>query len=277
MTIDLHLHSHHSDGTWAPQDLVEHAVKLKMKVIALTDHDSTDGVREAIDVAAGRLEIIPGIEINTIWKDPDGAVQDVHILGYYIDVNNENLKQILKRQRQARVDHLEECINLISGAGVPLTREKVQEFAGAGAIGKAHITKAIVNVGGAVDIHEAYERFMVRSSPYYAQRRSVSPFEAVAAIVRAGGVASIAHPGKGEKIRSLILELKEHGMQAVEAYHRTHSGDTVRSYIRFAHVNGLMVTGGSDCHGPYEGYQSTMGSISIPKDVMRALSKSVVA
>lgn len=275
MSIDLHLHSHHSDGTWAPSDLVEHAVKLKMKVIALTDHDTTNGVQEALDAAAGRVEVIPGIEINTIWNDGDGNVQDVHILGYYIDVDNEHLKEVLKRQRQARVDHLEECIKLIAGAGVPLTREKVQEFAGAGAIGKAHITKAIVNVGGAVDIHEAYERFMVRGSPYYAQRRSVNPFEAVAAIVQSGGVASIAHPGKGEKIRSLILELKEHGMQSVEAYHRVHSGDTVRSYLRFAHRNGLIVTGGSDCHGPYEGYQSTMGSISIPKEVVRNLNKTV--
>ncbi len=277
MSYDLHLHSHHSDGTWAPSDLVEHAVKLKMKVIALTDHDTINGVQEAIDAAAGRLEIIPGIEINTIWTDADGVTQDVHVLGYYIDVHNEHLKEVLRRQRQARVDHLEECINLISSAGVALTKEKVQEFAGAGAIGKAHITKAIVDVGGAVDIHEAYERFMVRTSPYYAQRRSVSPFEAVNAIVQAGGVASVAHPGKGEKIRSLILELKQRGMQAVEAYHRTHSGETVRNYLRFAHRNGLMVTGGSDCHGPYEGYQSTMGSISIPKEVVRNLNKLVVA
>src|SRR5271155_2941540 len=103
MTIDLHLHTHHSDGSWSPSELVEYGVKMKMRCLAVTDHDTTAGIEEATLASQGRLEIIPGVEINTIWNDADGKYRDVHILGYFIDTNNQALKELLEKQREARI------------------------------------------------------------------------------------------------------------------------------------------------------------------------------
>ncbi|MFA6559291.1 MAG: PHP domain-containing protein, partial [Candidatus Obscuribacterales bacterium] len=207
--IDLHLHTHHSDGTWSPAELVEHAVKIGMKHIAISDHDTVCGIDEGLEAARGRLEIIPAIELNTIYKDEAGARHDVHILGYFIDKDNQDLAAAIAKQKAARAEHVLDCIELVRLAGVPITLEDVQECAGMGAIGKAHLTEAIVRAGGAPDLTSAYEKFMVRGSQFYADRKSISPFDAVSAIRAAGGIASIAHPGKEQHVIPLIEALKE--------------------------------------------------------------------
>src|ERR1700733_12794801 len=194
--IDLHLHTHHSDGTWSPRELVEHAVKIGMKHVAITDHDTVAGVSEAIDAAAGRLEVIPAVEINTVYNDDQGNGHDVHILGYFVDTQNTELGAVLARQKAARARHVLDCIELIATSGIHITLEDVQACAGMGAVGKAHITEAIVRAGGAEDLTAAYQKYMVRTSRFYAQRESVAPLEAVKAIKAAGGIPSIAHPGK---------------------------------------------------------------------------------
>ena len=271
--IDLHLHSHHSDGTWSPRDLVDHALKIGMKHIALTDHDTVAGVGEAIETAAGRLEIIPAVEINTIHHDEHGAY-DVHILGYFIDIESPELISVLDRQKAARAAHVLDCIELVSASGVAITLEDVQACAGKGAIGKAHLTEAIVRAGGAADLTAAYHKYMVRGSKYYAPRKSVAPVDAVRAIRAAGGIASIAHPGKEAHVIPLIEALIEAGLEGVEAYHRVHGLALLRKYVRFAHKRNLLVTGGSDCHGPYEEFASMMGQISLPPEILTALKKA---
>ncbi len=268
MQADFHLHTHHSDGTWSAKELVEHAVKIKLTHISITDHDTTSGISEGIDAAQGRLEIIPGVEINTIRREPDGTHKDVHILGYFIDRENKNLQNLLDRQRQARLDHVKKMVANLQNAGHPLTMEMLREKAGLGAIGKAHITQCMVECGMAEDLMEAYEKYVCKESTFYVRRESASPQEAIAAINAASGFASIAHPGKSPEMLEYILSLKREGLAAVEAFHRMHSVDVVRQYIRFAQRNSLIVTGGSDCHGPYKEYKATAGSISIPKDIV---------
>ncbi len=271
--FDLHLHSHHSDGTWSPYELVEHAVKIGMKTIALTDHDTVSGIDEAIVAAGGRLEIIPAIELNTIFCDDLGNSHDVHILGYFIDRENADLLSAITLQKQARAAHVLDCIKLVASAGVKITVESVQECAGQGAIGKAHLTEAIVRAGGAPDVTAAYEKFMVRGSKFYADRHSISPFAAVAAINAAGGVASIAHPGKEDYVIPLIESLRQAGLGGIEAYHRVHSPNLVEQYVEMARRLNLVVTGGSDCHGPFEEYASLMGSIVMPEEILSGLSR----
>lgn len=273
MTVDLHLHTHYSDGSWSPSALVEHAVKLRLKYIAVTDHDTICGIEEAIETAGDRLKVIPAVEINTIRMLPDGH-EDIHILGYFVDIENEELRDVLKKQQDARRRHLVECIRNINQAGVPISEAMVRERAGLGSIGRAHITMAVVDAGGAADLTEAYEKYMVKSSSCFARRESVAPDEAIKAIKAAGGVASIAHPGKAAHMRDVILELKEHGLDGIEAFHRIHSVDAVRHYIRFAHKHKMIVTGGSDCHGPYNDFAPTVGSISLPDEVLRNLLKA---
>jgi len=271
MTVDLHLHTLYSDGNWSPAELVEHAVELKLKHIAITDHDTMDGIAEAQAVAGNRLNIIPGVEINTVFCYPDGREQDVHILGYFLDKNNRELKALLRRQQEARLRLVEETIVMLAELGINLSLADVQASAGIGSIGRPHITKAIVEAGGAADVNDAYARFMQRESPHYVARKSVSPSEAVRAIRAAGGIASIAHPGKTDGIEKLILEMKAHGLQGVEAFHRGHSVEMIQHYIRFAHRNGLVYTGGSDCHGPYKEMPASIGTVSVPPEVISSL------
>lgn len=271
MQADLHLHTHHSDGTWSPAELVEHAVTLKLTHIAVTDHDTVAGIKPAIEAAAGRLTIISGVEINTVIPRDDGTNEDVHVLGYFIDTTDRPLNELLQRQRQARLDHIEAFRARLKEDGMDLPVEAIKRASGVGSIGKAHITQSIVDMGFAADINDAYKRFLTPGCPYYVRRRSVSPEEAIQAINRAGGIASIAHPGKKEHMPDLILRLKDSGLQAIEAFHRMHSVTLVRKYIRFANKNGLLITGGSDCHGPYREYPPSMGSINIPEDIVLKL------
>jgi 3',5'-nucleoside bisphosphate phosphatase len=271
-TIDLHLHTHHSDGTWSPAALVEHAVSMQMKHIAITDHDSIEGIAEAQDAALGRLEIIPGIEINTIYKHEDGKREDIHVLGYFIDPSNSSLRALLKRQLDARTQHVYDSINAVAALGIDITPQSVQKHAGIGSIGRANITMAIVEAGGAADVNEAWEKFMTRKSQHYVPRNSVSPSEAIRAISAAGGIASIAHPGAGKHIDALILRLREEaGLGAIEAHHRVHSPALVEHFINLANKNNLLITGGSDCHGPFEDYAPVVGSIHLPQEALQKL------
>ncbi len=272
MAIDLHLHSTHSDGTWPVADLIEYAVKQKMRYIALTDHDTVSGVKEAQALAGGRLEVIPGVEINTNAVSGQKKKQDIHILGYFIDPDNRRLNEVLKKQRDARIDHVHEVIKKLNDANVPLTMEGILKFTEGGPIGKAHITKAIVEAGGADNIKDAYDRFMSKTSKFYIPRASMSPKEAIEAIRQAGGIASLAHPGNGEQAITTLTELIEYGLEAVEVYHRIHSVHTVQKLIRFANRRHILITGGSDCHGPYEECPPSLGSISVPLEVVTKLA-----
>jgi len=273
--FDLHLHSHHSDGTWSPEELVEHAVSIGMKHIALSDHDTVSGIDEAIAAARGRVEIIPAIELNTIFCDEIGNSHDVHILGYFIDRECPELLAAISLQKQARAAHVLNCIKLVASAGVKITVDSVQECAGQGAIGKAHLTEAIVRAGGAPDVTSAYEKFMVRGSKFYADRHSISPFAAVTAINKAGGIASIAHPGKENHVIPLIESLREQGLGGIEAYHRVHSPNLVEQYVLMAKRFDMVITGGSDCHGPFEEYASLMGSIVMPEEILSSLRSRI--
>ncbi len=271
MAVDLHLHTHYSDGSWSPAELVERAVALKLSYIAITDHDTTGGIKEAQEAAAGRLTVIPAIEVNTVGSADDGTLQDIHILGYFMDENSVQLREALARQQQARHDLVVSIIAKLAALGVNISMELVASCAGYGSIGRPHITQALLSAGAAAEASEAYDRYLSRQSPYYVERESISPREAIAAIRAAGGIASIAHPGKQGKLTKTILDLQEAGLQALEAYHKCHSVDTVQSYIRFANRYRLAITGGSDCHGPQAGHPPSIGSISVPDEVVYKL------
>ncbi len=234
MTVDLHLHTHYSDGTWSPTELVEHAITIGLRHLAITDHDTISGITEAELAARGRIEIIPAVESNTIWTPNSEDRTDVHILGYFVDRQNTRLLNLLQRQRDFRSIHAIRCVEQMNREGIPITMELVQEFAGRGGIGKMHLAQAIIAAGGAKDASEAFDKFLTRGSAHYVERENITPHEAVEAIIAAGGVASIAHPGKDERILDLILALKQLGLGGIEAYHRMHSEEIVQLYVEFA-------------------------------------------
>ncbi len=270
MSVDLHLHTLHSDGSWSTAELVEAAIEKNLKIIAITDHDTVAGIEEARAIAGERIEIIAGIEINTVYQK-DSTRKDVHILGLFIDATHPALAAIIQRQQQARNRLVDDTVEKLNSLGVPLTHDMVQEFAGQGSIGRPHLTRAIVKAGGAENINDAYSRFMERSSPEYIARHSIQPHEAIEAINASGGISSIAHPGKDPEIEQIILELKKKGLRAIEVFHRSHNLKLIKHYMRFAAKNDMLITGGSDCHGPSDGYPASVGTIRVPPDVVSNL------
>ena len=174
----------------------------------------------------------------------DGNFFDVHILGYFIDTKSKVLLDLLARQQKARNQYVTDIIAKLEEVGITLTYDEIKSQAGFGSIGRPHVSQVIVSRGFALDKQDAFSKYLLRTSPCFVKRQSVSPQEAIAAIIQSGGVASLAHPAKQPGIDEVILQLKKCGLAAVEAYHRRHSLTTVKHYLRFAHKNNLAITGG---------------------------------
>ena len=223
-----------------------------MQAIALTDHDNVLSYQVAKDYLEkenkqDKLEIIQGIEVNTLYKN-----YEIHILGYFMDVNNNDFQNLLKIQQQARVKQTKEIISLLSKKeGIKIKFDDIKkQVAEGGSIGRPHIAKAITNAGGTSSVIEAYAKYIHDDSPVYVQRKTVTPQDAVEIIYDAGGVPVIAHPHDIDIAESLIKELMQYGLRGIEAYHRKHSPACVEYFSSMAEELGLIVTGGSDFHAP---------------------------
>ena len=252
MKSDLHIHTLYSDGVFSPEKIVDTAIDVGLQVIALTDHDNVLSYPVAKDYLKKtsreyKLQIIQGIEVNTLYKN-----YEVHILGYFMDVNNSDFQNMLKVQQQARVKQTKEIISLLAKKeGIKIKFEDIKkQVAEGGSIGRPHIAKAITNAGGTTSVIEAYSKYIHDDSPVYVQRKTVSPQDAVEIIYDAGGVPVIAHPHDIDIAEELIKELMQYGLRGIEAYHRKHSPACVEYFSSMAEELGLIVTGGSDFHAP---------------------------
>ena len=252
MKSDLHIHTLYSDGVFSPEKIVDTAIDVGLQVIALTDHDNILSYQVAKDYLKktnkeDKLEIIQGIEVNTLYK-----YYEVHILGYFMDVNNSDFQNLLKMQQQARVKQTKEIINLLAKKeGIRIKFDDIKkQVAEGGSIGRPHIAKAITNAGGTNSVIEAYAKYIHDDSPVYVQRKTVSPQDAVEIIYDAGGIPVIAHPHDLDIAEDLIKELMQYGLRGIEAYHRKHSPACVEYFSSMAEELGLIVTGGSDFHAP---------------------------
>lgn len=249
---DLHIHTYFSDGVFSPEKIVDTAIDVGLEAIAITDHDNI----LAYDVAqnyikeknlSDKIEIIRGIEINTLYKN-----HEVHILGYFMDTTNSDFVELLKVQQAARIKQTKEIIKLLAQKeGIKIKFEDIKKLvAEGGSIGRPHIAKAITNAGGTSNIMDAYAKYIHDDSPVYVQRKTVSPFDAVEILYDAGGIPVIAHPHDLEIAEPLIKELMNYGLRGIEAYHRKHSPACVEYFSSMAEDLGLIVTGGSDFHTP---------------------------
>ena len=252
MKSDLHIHTYYSDGVFSPEKIVDTAIDVGLDVIALTDHDSVLSFGAASDYLKktnreSKLEIIQGVEINTLYKN-----YEVHILGYFMDVNNSDFQNLLKTQQNARVKQTKEIITLLAKKeGIKIKFEDiVKQVAEGGSIGRPHIAKAITNAGGTNSVIDAYAKYIHDDSPVYVPRKTVTPQDAVEIIYDAGGVPVIAHPHDLDIAENLIKELMNYGLRGIEAYHRKHSPACVEYFSSMAEELGLIVTGGSDFHSP---------------------------
>ncbi len=257
-SVDLHLHSTCSDGSFTPAEVVHHAADLGLRVIGLTDHDSVAGVPEAIQVAQGfGIEVVPGCEFSA---QADG--RDVHLLGYHIDIDSPELQEAIQLFQDARRERAERMVRKLNGLGVKLRIDQVLVKSGTAAIGRPHVADALVEEGFVFSADEAFHKFLGYSKPAYEEKYRMTPSEAVDVIHRAGGLASLAHPGIYRQ-DDLIPELVAAGVDAIEVRHVKHGPSDVRRYEEVAERYGLLPTGGSDCHGDGRG-NAVMGTVDVP-------------
>jgi 3',5'-nucleoside bisphosphate phosphatase len=267
--IDLHMHTIFSDGSVLPEDLVNLALEHKLEAIAITDHDTTESLSHAQKAAEGKdLEIIPGIEVNTVWKE-----KEIHILGYYIDPENDMLQEVIEKHRTSRVVQIQEMAQKLKAkAKLNIQYEDIAALASdIGTIGRPHVAKAIVAKGGASNISQAFNKFLNPSCETYVRRKTVPPHEAVEAIYESGGIAVIAHPGDMEMIPDLAEELMNYGLRGLEAYHRSHSPALIEFHCTLAEKLGLIVTGGTDFHGTTDAYAKALERVHMPPSVYAEL------
>ncbi len=276
MKSDLHIHTLYSDGVFSPEKIVDTAIDVGLQAIALTDHDNILSYDVAKDYMKknnleDKLEVIQGIEVNTLYKN-----YEVHILGYFMDTQNNDFQELLKQQQQARVKQTKEIIELLAKKeGIKIKFEDIKkQVAEGGSIGRPHIAKAITNAGGTGSVIEAYSKYIHDDSPVYVPRKTVSPHDAVEVIYEAGGVPVIAHPHDIDIAEELIKDLMNYGLRGIEAYHRKHSPACVEYFSSMAEKLGLIVTGGSDFHAPnIMNGQIILGKNFVPEWIYEQLIK----
>ena len=255
------------------------AIDAGLNAIAITDHDNVLAYPIAVNYAqkiakeknTSALEILPGVEINTIYKDTE-----IHILGYFMNREDEDFQAMLKSQQKARIEQTEEILHLLNKKeGIHITFDKLKSLvAEGGSIGRPHIAKAITLAGGTNSVMEAYNKYINNDSEVYVQRKTISPHEAIEIIYDAGGIPVFAHPFDVEDAETLIKEFMHYGLRGVEAYHRKHSPAMVEYYSSIAEKNGLIITGGSDFHAPNPNNgQIILGKNFIPEWIYDKLMK----
>jgi 3',5'-nucleoside bisphosphate phosphatase len=248
--IDLHTHTVYSDGTFSPRELLELARHRGLDVVAVTDHDTTDGLAEAF--ASGEemgVEVIPGVEFSTV-REGDG----VHILCYLMDPSHPELVAELRRLREDRFSRGERMVGKLRELGYPITFERVREIARGGNIIRPHVAQALVEAGVVPTLREAFSEELIGSGGRaYVQKHALHPLEAIALIHRAGGACVLAHPGTWREAApvpdDVIDELAEAGVDGLEALHPEHTPELQARYVALAEARGLIWTGSSDCHG----------------------------
>ncbi|HEX2950625.1 MAG TPA: PHP domain-containing protein [Armatimonadota bacterium] len=261
--LDLHLHTTYSDGTLTPEEVIMTAAERGVLLLAITDHDEVEGIAPAQAAASAYgIEVISGVEINT-----QAGKEDVHILGYGFPVTSPVLLAGLRLRREARVERAKKILARLATLGYSIDIADVLAIAGHGSVGRPHIARALVHAGYVHDTAEAFDRLIGNRCPAYVPRSPFTPEEAVALIHQAGGIASLAHPGKlGDPIR-FIKRLKEVDLNAIEAYHSDHSAAVTERLLRWARQFDLGVTGGTDSHGPHGTRVVPIGSVPIPDEV----------
>jgi predicted metal-dependent phosphoesterase TrpH len=258
MFADLHLHTNFSDGTYTPEELTAQGKRLGFRALALSDHDTVEGCERMISAcAAENIEFIPATELTA---ELDG--HEVHLLGYFIDTSDAKLLIELARFQQVRQNRIREMVACIQKLNVPLREETVFEVANCRSPGRPHVARALVQAGLCANLDEAFERFLRKGKPAWVPKFKMSAEQAIDLIHSAGGLAVLAHPVLNN-CDELIPALVECGLDGLECYHTKHPWAVAEHYVKMAEQLGLLVTGGSDCHGVSKG-RPLIGGIKLP-------------
>ena len=270
-TVDLHLHSTASDGSYPPETVVALAERAGLRVMALTDHDSIAGVAPA-EARAERsgIRVIPGVELSV-----NEAGFDVHLLAYGFDPADKGLNAALTRYRESRRERAKKMLSRLKGLGIRIHLDEVEEIACGGALGRPHIAEALMRGGHVETFHEAFQRFLGHHAPAYVAKQTVTLEEAVGVVRDAGGVTALAHPGTLNRDH-LIAGWARRGLDGIEVWHSKHAPPDVARYRAIAEKQGLLMTGGSDFHGERTPDVS-IGGVAVPEGILGPLDEALRA
>ncbi len=257
---DLHIHSTASDGRLTPAEVVKEAARRGLKFMSLTDHDTVDGIAEALAAVQSfpGLKLIPGIEIST--DIPQG---EAHVLGYFIDYASRQLLEKLEQFRNSRLNRARGMVVKLDKLGVHLDWQRIEQIAGSSVMGRPHIARAMLEKGYIDSFKQAFTDYIGHDGPAYVERDKLTPAEAVALIIKARGVAVLAHPFTVNEPEALIIELKAAGLAGIETYYNNYTAEDISRLLTIAKKHNLIATGGSDYHG-LDSSETAIGDIDLP-------------
>lgn len=274
--VDLHVHSNKSDGTFTPSELVTMAIEKNLTALALTDHDTTDGLEELANAAAGKpLAVVPGIELSTEYEG-----KDIHIVGLFIDPTQSDFRAHLKAFVESRDDRNRKMCANLQEAGIPISYEALQEANPGSVITRAHYGTWLLEHGVVSSVADAFSKYLGDHTPYFVPREKVTPQQAVSLIQKAGGLAILAHPilyrMSRERLDILVRCLKEVGLTGIEAIYATYNSREENQIRQLASKYDLLLSGGSDFHGfakPKLELGTGYGHLCVPDEVYFSLKK----
>jgi hypothetical protein len=264
-SADFHTHTNASDGRLTPADLVRLAVSRGLRILAVTDHDSTEGIAEALTTAAEYpgFTIVPGIEMST-----DIPGDEIHVLGYFLDYQDPAFQTTLTNLRNARRDRGRMMVEKLHAMGMDIPWKRVEELAGDGSVGRPHVAQALIEMGHVSNFQEAFDRYIGRNGPAYVERAKLTPVEAIEMLVKARALPVLAHPASQSNIDDLVSQLKAAGMMGIEVYYQDYDRATCARLAATAERHHLLAIGGSDFHGFGSPRERLPGDIPLPDEVI---------
>lgn len=248
--VDLHLHTTASDGVLSPSEIVRYAKAKGLQAIAITDHDTIEGLEEGLSEGEKiGFEVIPGIEISA-----EHSPGSMHILGFFLDIHHPLLIEKLKYLQKARAERNPKIVEKLNRLGVDITFEEVLKASGGGQVGRPHFANVLLEKKYVRSFQEAFDRFLKKGASAYVDKFRFTSKEALYFIKETNGIAVLAHPntlgmGGYSELEKLILQLVEEGLKGIEVYYPEHSSSEVDQYKTLAERHGLLITGGTDYHG----------------------------
>lgn len=274
-TIDLHTHTVFSDGSMTPEELVLHAKQSGLSAVAVSDHDSVGGVGAALSAGADLgIEVVPAVELSA------QSDTETHVLGYFIDYENEAFKKVLRYAEDVRRQRLMETCEMLEKDGFDIRFSEVEHIAGSGILCRAHIAKLMEIKGYSPSPKEAFRQYLNVGCKYYSSTQALTDVECVTAIKQAGGLAFLAHlhltKKHGDSLLRFIEKLKDAGLDGVEGYYTDYTPEMHKEYTEIAQRYGLLVSGGTDFHGDFKPHISIgrgLGDMEIPYSVLESIKE----